>query len=99
MGGVQTRKQAKETEQKLITPENAGINGSAKVSMARLDEPTENIFLFWPNIIGKALNLSKPNHILTLSRILAHSARPRVTVLHAPSPANMLDTLQHLLYS
>ena len=51
MNGVRTRKQAKEAEELKAT---ANGNGNGKVDYSHPNtEVSENIFLFYPNIIGR----------------------------------------------
>jgi hypothetical protein len=68
MSGVRTRKQAalasqpstptpasKSIKVQSIISEN-GASESAKLELAAADYPHENIFLFYPNIIGASLS-------------------------------------------
>ena len=51
MSGVQTRRKAKEWESSTEKPIHGDINGKIVVEGGQREE-NENIFLFWPNIIG-----------------------------------------------
>lgn len=87
--------------------ESPKMNGSArrKRSPPRDGQHSEkeNIFLFWPNIIGRPLNditlmVSWIIYcILTVDRIHPYCPRNRLALLHAPSPPNMLGPVQRLL--
>ena len=59
---VRTRKQAASAKQEIDTPTmnghaNGDANGSAHLSRSdKGNETHENIFLFWPNVIGKPVS-------------------------------------------
>ena len=73
---------------------------------AKDSSPKENIFLFWPNVIGMVLSqpisaylYSSLFELITIShrRLLSHSPSHRLSLLHAASPPNLLRPLQHFL--
>lgn len=76
MPGRQTRRQsAKARDARSSSPEDSQVvmNGHSNGSAGRYapevsdDETTENIFLFWPNIIGKlVVGVSRVMALLTL---------------------------------
>ena len=65
--GVRTRQQAaRAAGQEVEKPMNGHINGSAdpRRPASSIPESKENIFLFYPNIIGPfPLSLPKCNHV------------------------------------
>ena len=96
--------------------ESEGTNGTVETPSKRTrskqrskaakdDEPKENIFLFYPNIIGMCLRFYSfdcnfVRFLFTDSsalRILPHRACHRVPLLHAPPPSYMFAPLHRLL--
>lgn len=79
-------------------------NGSAHHGSEASDSaPDENIFLFWPNIIGKSSSGASARvylmktYKMVLPRLLSNRPRHRVSLLHAPPPSHMLVPLQRIL--
>ena len=111
MTSRQTRSKAAQARE-VQTPSNDDAprdvvmngNGSAHhVPEASDSTIDENIFLFWPNIIGiyplelqRVFVLEKAN-LMMLSRLLPNRPRHRVSLLHAPPPSHMFVSLQRLL--
>ena len=53
MNGVRSRRQAADKKGAAANGKtNGGANGHAGASAEDDDYPRENIFLFWPNVIG-----------------------------------------------
>lgn len=74
-------------------------NGST-VGPAQQDthESEENIFLFYPNLIGtNSSRFTGPINSQFSSRLLPHRPRHRFPLLHAASPPNLLLSLQRIL--
>ena len=102
--GVRTRRQAaRAANQEVQKPMNGHINGSAHPHepVPLIPQKKENIFLFYPNIIGMSGPIStKLRYIVAnrmISRILTDSPRPSISLLHASAPSHLLFTLQHIL--
>lgn len=97
MDGVRTRKQpakaANGVEQKVNGHADSGDRTTA------FAEPTENIFLFWPNVIGAyGITLVKCTLLANIvSRLLPHHPRHRIALLHALAPPDVFLPLQHQL--
>jgi hypothetical protein len=86
------------------TRRNANGNGTAKApatpKLNEILEETENIFLFIPNLIGQEKSPQCPSGVkqLTLrNRILSNRPRPRIPLLHAPPPSNLLRPILHIM--
>ena len=96
MEGVKTRSKAKSEDS---TPQK-GTNGD--IHRGQIDTSDElagheNIFIFWPNLIGMTPVLKPSNFKLIVERILTNSPRTSFLVLHAPTSANMLCSVHYLL--
>lgn len=77
---------------------NGKVNGHALTgkSAAHKPEVSENIFLFYPNIIGMWLSLVgilNPQFFLTTSRLFSDHTRHRFSILHAFTSKNMFTPL------
>jgi len=101
MNGVRTRK----PPARLLNgdPQHM-LNGNGKVHLPAGDRndaaETENIFLFYPNLIGlysQRLHDALSAGLMPSPRILSYRPRNRISLLHAPAPSDMLAPLQHLL--
>lgn len=96
--------------------ESEGTNGTVETPSKRTrskqrskaaedDEPKENIFLFYPNIIGMCLRSYSLNPQLCegsftdnfVLRIHPYRACHRVPLLHAPPPSHMFAPLHRVL--
>ncbi len=106
MSERRTRRQAamaaaNETPTKSDALRDLDGNGDAHVSPAPKTTsagPAENIFLFWPNLIGECpgrfpLHARRRRLTLFLARVFPHRIGRRIIILHAAASANMLPTL------
>jgi hypothetical protein len=78
----------------------AAVNGNGSAHTSAKNEKTENIFLFWPNLIGQlrqAMAGDLMDARLTCDRLLAHLACIRISLLHASPSAHLLWPVQRLL--
>ncbi len=97
MDGVRPRKQpakaANGVERKINGYADLGDRTTASA------EPTENIFLFWPNVIGAYGTSPVTSTLLAniVSRLLPHRTGHRIALLHAIAPADVFLSLQHQL--
>ncbi len=104
MNGVMTRKQAADKSRGEERQQLMNGNGKLHRPAGSRSEsvPKENIFLFYPNLIGECLCDCSQNFAgLTVakwsSRIFPHRSCSRIPLLHASPPSDMLPPLQHLL--
>lgn len=82
MNGLKTRKQAKDARQeRRNSVETRGLDARREEAL----ETSENIFLFYPNIIGLYILDPQEDAILILSRLLPYSPCDSIALLHAPS--------------
>lgn len=99
MNGVRTRKQTA-----FVQQDGAKLNGHANPKDRQLQAPEqqENIFLFYPNIIGlQPSSWSSQLCIIGLNnplfRLLPHHPGYCIPLLHASPSAHLLPPLQHFL--
>lgn len=106
MNGVRTRKQTakggKPKDEKTAADANGNANGYINTNglvakRAERAETSENIFLFYPNIIGGLQVLSSPAPVSDHSRLHTHHPCHCISLLHAPSSKNVLHPVQHLM--
>lgn len=107
MNGTKSKGRGRSPKVPKFSDEKAPVNGSingkpneySNISQQRV-ELSENIFLFYPNLIGMLITMisDKPTwSSLMLFRLLTHRPRYRVSLLHAPTSPNVLWPLQYLL--
>jgi len=100
---MRTRKKVAEDAKEAIGKPTMNGHANGSIHSRRPDsetEPTENIFLFYPNIIGqtRALPMQSPRPTdARMARLFSHHSCNRIPLLHAPPPSNLLSPLQHLL--
>ena len=89
MEGPRTRNRAR---QEAATPDR-GTNGRIEEDENDLDDGrdnAENIFVFWPNLIGMSLETYMACFTAHTARLLSHRPRIGLALLHASPPANLL---------
>ena len=103
MEGVQTRKRAKESRRGTNLVGNGSVNGSPKTppTSSTKAKPVENIFLFWPNVIGmrfrmNVLREARPLISAGYSRIILATASLYYMPLH-PRTCSLLYSISCLL--
>jgi hypothetical protein len=106
MSSVRTRRQAAAvsspaTPSPAPREEQAVMNGNGRAhGSAKDDYRKENIFLFWPNLIGTFQQIcSERKTVLTSFRLCSNHSCIRVPILHATSSKNLLRFVQRLLPS
>lgn len=103
MNGVEPRRQtakvAKPRDEKTTTGDVDGkANGYVNNKTPKRADSSENIFLFYPNIIGVfQVLLFLLDVVSDHTRVLTHHPCHCIAVLHAPPPKNMLPPVQRLM--
>lgn len=106
MSSVKTRRQtAAASTPSTPTPaarEQVIMNGNASAQKPQEEDyPRENIFLFWPNVIGELDQMQMWGvwRILIHGRIFSNCARIGLPLLHAPSSTHLYSLIQYFVSS